>query len=252
MLLLQRSRKSADKSRVPCRKNRQHTSWSTGVGHNTDCEHAQRSIQEGGISADRLECRIFRQEMISEQVWELQRHYTAIDTRRRNQQSASEPVKDSIATQHRDQQVRCRKDRCYTHQITPQVIFEQSIYWKPLLCINYEKAFNGMDRRKTLRNRIQHYRVAGKTVNIIWFTTLQIHVWRTAYRCSPSEFWCQTRLLALSLSHSSDGRMDYKDFHIWMEARSTLYRLDATRRFELRRWPRFSIPYTAKNADKDK
>ncbi|CAH8461116.1 unnamed protein product [Schistosoma haematobium] len=80
-------------------------------------------------------------------------------------------MKDAVDAQLRDQQAGFRKDRSCTDQIaTLRIIVEQSVEWNSSLYINfidYEKAFNSVDRR-TLWKLLRHYGVPEKIVNIIW------------------------------------------------------------------------------------
>ncbi|VDP33622.1 unnamed protein product [Schistosoma curassoni] len=79
-------------------------------------------------------------------------------------------MKDTVDAQLEDQRARFRKDRLCTDQIaTLQIIVEQSVEWNPSLYINfidYEKAFNSVDRR-TLWKLLRHYGVPEKIVKII-------------------------------------------------------------------------------------
>ncbi|VDP41276.1 unnamed protein product [Schistosoma curassoni] len=79
-------------------------------------------------------------------------------------------MKDAVDAQLRDQQAGFRKDQSFTGQIaTLWIIVRQSIEWNWSININfidYEKAFDGKDRR-TLWKILRHYGVPEKIVNII-------------------------------------------------------------------------------------
>ncbi|VDP79530.1 unnamed protein product [Schistosoma curassoni] len=79
-------------------------------------------------------------------------------------------MKDSVDAQPRYQQAGFRKDRSCTDQIaTLRIIVEQSIQWNSSLYINfidYEKAFDGVDRTIVWK-LLRHYGVPEKIVNII-------------------------------------------------------------------------------------
>ncbi|VDP85680.1 unnamed protein product, partial [Schistosoma mattheei] len=79
-------------------------------------------------------------------------------------------MKDAVDAPLRGQQAGFRKDQSCTDQIaTLRIIVEQSIEWNSTLYINfidYEKAFDSVDRR-TLCRLLRHYRVPEKSVNVI-------------------------------------------------------------------------------------
>ncbi|VDO71449.1 unnamed protein product [Schistosoma curassoni] len=79
-------------------------------------------------------------------------------------------MKDCVDAQLRDQQAGFRKDRSCTAQIaTLRITVEQFVEWSLSLYINfidYEKAFDSMDR-KTLWKLPRHYGVPQKMVNTI-------------------------------------------------------------------------------------
>ncbi|VDO94635.1 unnamed protein product [Schistosoma curassoni] len=126
-------------------------------------------------------------------------------------------MKDSVDTQLQGQQIRFHKDRsCTERNTTIQIIAEQSIEWNLSRYINspdHEEALDRVDRR-TSWNRLQHYGVLEKTVNIIRRKTLLIRAWKTADRRIPSEDWRQTKMITLTLSISSGGRLDREDLDI--------------------------------------
>ncbi|VDP51811.1 unnamed protein product [Schistosoma curassoni] len=79
-------------------------------------------------------------------------------------------MKDAADARLRDQEAGFRKDRSFTDQIaTLRIIVEQSTEWNWSLYVNfidYEKAFDNVDRRP-LWERRRHYRVPEKIVDII-------------------------------------------------------------------------------------
>ncbi|VDP28000.1 unnamed protein product [Schistosoma curassoni] len=79
-------------------------------------------------------------------------------------------MKDAVDAQLRDQQARFRWDRSCTDRIaTLRIIVEQLIEWNSSLYINfidYEKAFNSVDRRTSWK-LLRHYGVPEKIVHII-------------------------------------------------------------------------------------
>ncbi|VDP53720.1 unnamed protein product [Schistosoma curassoni] len=78
-------------------------------------------------------------------------------------------MKDSVDSQHRDQQMGFHKNRSRTNQIaTLRIIVEQLIEWDSSLCVNvheYGKAFDSVDRR-TLWDLLRHYGVREMIVDI--------------------------------------------------------------------------------------
>ncbi|VDP39340.1 unnamed protein product [Schistosoma mattheei] len=79
-------------------------------------------------------------------------------------------MKDAVDAQIQDQQSGFRRDRSCTDQIaTLRIIVEQSVEWNSSIYINpidYEKAFDSLDRR-TLRKLLRQYGVPEKIINII-------------------------------------------------------------------------------------
>ena len=67
----------------------------------------------------------------------------------------------------REQQTGFRKDRSYTDQIAAlRIIIEQSLEWNNSLFLNFEKAFDSLDR-EVLWNLMEYHGIPQKFINII-------------------------------------------------------------------------------------